>query len=111
METFGARCIASPSIETSFGRQVLAATPDSNGSLGIAISEAVEVAGRRRRHQLRARFGAESRAAAPDRHRPGSARPDGARQRLPDIVVGSTGAESIEHHEKLLETNLSYVAS
>ena len=47
METFGARCIASPSIETNFGRQVLAATPDSNGSLGIAISEAVEVAARR----------------------------------------------------------------
>ncbi len=44
METFGARCIASPSMETNFGRQVLATTPDSNGSLGIAISEAVEVA-------------------------------------------------------------------
>jgi tryptophan synthase beta chain len=44
METFGARCIPSPSPETNFGRQVLAATPDSNGSLGIAISEAVEVA-------------------------------------------------------------------
>ena len=44
METFGARCTASPSMETNFGRQVLAATPDSNGSLGIAISEAVEVA-------------------------------------------------------------------
>jgi tryptophan synthase beta chain len=44
METFGARCIPSPSEETNFGRQVLANTPDSNGSLGIAISEAVEVA-------------------------------------------------------------------
>jgi tryptophan synthase beta chain len=44
METFGARCIASPSMETNFGRQVLASTPDSNGSLGMAISEAVEVA-------------------------------------------------------------------
>ena len=44
METFGARCIASPSMETSFGRQVLAASPQSPGSLGIAISEAVEVA-------------------------------------------------------------------
>ena len=31
-------------METNFGRQVLAASPDSNGSLGIAISEAVEVA-------------------------------------------------------------------
>ena len=44
METFGARCIASPSMETKFGQHVLATTPDSSGSLGIAISEAVEVA-------------------------------------------------------------------
>ena len=47
METFGARCVPSPSTETNFGRQVLAASPDSNGSLGIAISEAVEVAATR----------------------------------------------------------------
>ena len=44
METYGARCIASPSMETEVGRTILAATPNSNGSLGIAISEAVEVA-------------------------------------------------------------------
>ena len=44
METFGARCIPSPSMETNYGRSVLARTPDSPGSLGIAISEAVEVA-------------------------------------------------------------------
>jgi tryptophan synthase beta chain len=44
METYGARCIPSPSMETDVGRSILAATPDSNGSLGIAISEAVEVA-------------------------------------------------------------------
>ena len=44
METYGARCIASPSNETQVGRQILKAMPDSNGSLGIAISEAVEVA-------------------------------------------------------------------
>ncbi|MGH8694146.1 MAG: TrpB-like pyridoxal phosphate-dependent enzyme, partial [Burkholderiales bacterium] len=44
METYGARCIASPSMETNVGRAILAKTPDSNGSLGIAISEAVEVA-------------------------------------------------------------------
>ncbi len=44
METYGARCVASPSDETDAGRAILAATPDSNGSLGIAISEAVEVA-------------------------------------------------------------------
>ena len=45
METYGARCVASPvDRRRNFGRQVLAAAPDSNGSLGIAISEAVEVA-------------------------------------------------------------------
>jgi tryptophan synthase beta chain len=47
METYGARCVASPSSETAIGRKILAATPDSNGSLGIAISEAVEVAAQR----------------------------------------------------------------
>jgi tryptophan synthase beta chain len=44
METYGATCIASPSTETNSGRAILAADPNSNGSLGIAISEAVEVA-------------------------------------------------------------------
>jgi tryptophan synthase beta chain len=44
METYGARVVASPSEETNAGRSVLARHPDSTGSLGIAISEAVEVA-------------------------------------------------------------------
>ncbi len=44
METFGAQVFASPTDRTAFGRSVLEATPDSPGSLGIAISEAVEVA-------------------------------------------------------------------
>jgi tryptophan synthase beta chain len=44
METFGARCIASPSEETDAGRGILARDPHCCGSLGIAISEAVEVA-------------------------------------------------------------------
>ena len=44
METYGARCIASPSNETDSGRAILQEHPDSPGSLGIAISEAVEVA-------------------------------------------------------------------
>ncbi len=42
METWGATCIPSPSKETNSGRAVLAQDPDSPGSLGIAISEAVE---------------------------------------------------------------------
>jgi tryptophan synthase beta chain len=44
MQTFGAQVFASPSERTEFGRTLLAKDPDNNGSLGIAISEAVEVA-------------------------------------------------------------------
>jgi tryptophan synthase beta chain len=47
MEAFGARCVASPSDETQSGRAILAKRPDSTGSLGIAISEAVEMAAQR----------------------------------------------------------------
>ncbi len=44
MEQFGAKVYASPSDRTQYGRALLAANPDNQGSLGIAISEAVEVA-------------------------------------------------------------------
>ncbi len=47
METFGARCVASPSTETEAGRRMLAQDPNCTGSLGLAISEAVEVASQR----------------------------------------------------------------
>ncbi|MBN2480916.1 MAG: TrpB-like pyridoxal phosphate-dependent enzyme [Bacteroidales bacterium] len=44
MNTWGATCIASPSDETQAGRNILAQDPDTPGSLGIAISEAIEAA-------------------------------------------------------------------
>ncbi|MFH1090838.1 MAG: TrpB-like pyridoxal phosphate-dependent enzyme, partial [Pseudomonadota bacterium] len=44
MATWGADCVASPSEETEAGRKILAENPDSPGSLGIAISEAVQAA-------------------------------------------------------------------
>ncbi len=47
METYGARCVASPSNETQAGRAILAQREDHPGSLGIAISEAVEMAAQR----------------------------------------------------------------
>jgi tryptophan synthase beta chain len=47
METYGAEVVASPSPTTAYGRSVLEATPASPGSLGIAISEAVEDAATR----------------------------------------------------------------
>jgi tryptophan synthase beta chain len=42
METYGAEVVPSPSPDTQYGRRVLEATPDNTGSLGIAISEAIE---------------------------------------------------------------------
>jgi tryptophan synthase beta chain len=44
METFGAQVFASPTEHTNYGRSLLAENPENSGSLGIAISEAVEVA-------------------------------------------------------------------
>jgi tryptophan synthase beta chain len=42
MNTWGAECVPSPSPDTNYGRKLLAENPDTPGSLGIAISEAVE---------------------------------------------------------------------
>ena len=44
MRIWGGTCISSPSSETAFGRQILKEMPDTPGSLGIAISEAIEEA-------------------------------------------------------------------
>ena len=55
MENFGAHVFASPTERTHFGKQVLEEDPDSQGSLGIAISEAVETAatsGGRKKYSL-----------------------------------------------------------
>ena len=42
METWGAKCVPSPSEDTEVGRRILAEDPECTGSLGIAISEACE---------------------------------------------------------------------
>jgi tryptophan synthase beta chain len=47
METWGAQVVASPSADTQSGKKVLEQDPNSSGSLGIAISEAVEDAATR----------------------------------------------------------------
>ena len=44
MRTFGAKVTPSPSMTTEVGKKILAEFPDTTGSLGCAISEAVEVA-------------------------------------------------------------------
>ena len=42
METWGAKCVPSPSPDTNAGRKFLAQNPEHPGSLGISISEAIE---------------------------------------------------------------------
>ena len=44
MQAWGAKCVPSPSEETNAGRKILSEKPDTPGSLGIAISEAIEAA-------------------------------------------------------------------
>lgn len=44
MQTYGAQVVASPSMSTKAGRKIITETPNCQGSLGIAISEAVELA-------------------------------------------------------------------
>lgn len=94
MESFGATCTASPSNLTAAGRAILAETPDSTGSLGIAISEAVELAVQREDtkyalgsvlnhvllHQTIAGIEARSQLEMVDDY--------------PDIVIGCTGGGS-----------------
>ncbi|MFA5312678.1 MAG: TrpB-like pyridoxal phosphate-dependent enzyme, partial [Methanomassiliicoccales archaeon] len=43
METYGAKVFASPSLETEFGKAMREKDPNTSGSLGMAISEAIEV--------------------------------------------------------------------
>ena len=57
METWGATCIPSPSNQTHAGRDILAKMPDTPGSLGIAISEAIEAAVTDPTHETRYSLG------------------------------------------------------
>ena len=86
MEIFGATLHSSPSDLTEAGRALLAENPDHPGSLGIAISEAVEVAAADPDDPLRPRQRAQPRAAAPDGDRRGGAAPvrEGRRDARPD---------------------------
>lgn len=51
MELYGAKLHASPSVSTAFGRKVLEGNPNHPGSLGIAISEALEVVVKNRNYK------------------------------------------------------------
>jgi len=83
MRTWGAEVVASPTDRTNAGRSILAKDPSSNGSLGIAISEAVEDAATHDDTKVLAGLGAQPRVHAPDRHRPGGPGADEAGGRVP----------------------------
>ena len=94
METYGASCIPSPSKETESGRRALAADPDSPGSMGIAISEALEVAAT----QGDAHFAAGSGLNAPLLHHSVIGLEAMEQMELagywPDVIIGCVGGGS-----------------
>ena len=75
METYGARCVASPSSETDSGRADPGRAPGQHRQPRHRDLRGGRGRRQARRHQVRARLGAQPRAAAPDGHRPGG---DGA---------------------------------
>ena len=92
IEVFGGTVHRSPSRPDRVGQGV---AEDHPGSLGIAISEAVEVAAQDETTQVRPRVGAQPRAAAPDGDRRGGAAPAREGRRVGvDLVVGCAGGGS-----------------
>ena len=83
MHTYGATVIPSPSNETNTGRAILEQMPDTPGSLGIAISEAIEDAATREDTNYCTWFGAEPCHSASVDHRPGGQEADGNRRGIP----------------------------
>ena len=94
METYGAEVVASPSMATQYGRAVLAETPDTPGSLGIAISEAVEDAVTHEGSKYSLGSVLRLRPPAPDGHRPGGDGADGH------------GRRGTRHHRRLRRRRL-----
>jgi len=77
METWGANVFASPSDRTEFGRKLLAQDPDCPGSLGIAISEAIEDNRQDPEYEVLAGQCSQPCLLPPERHRPGVDPADG----------------------------------
>ena len=90
---WGGRCLASPSTETAAGRAVLEKDPNCPGSLGIAISEAVEAAVSDPTGQTRYALGSvlnpvPGKPVSAGTHHPGAE----ARRRRPGLAVSTRGA-------------------
>ena len=97
MEAWGGSCIASPSNTTKAGRDVLAEHPDTPGSLGIAISEAVEAAVTDESGQTRYSLGSVLNHVMLHQTIIGleaKKQLEKAGEKLPDVVIGCAGGGS-----------------
>jgi tryptophan synthase beta chain len=97
MEAWGGSCTASPSNETQAGRAVLAEHPDTPGSLGIAISEAVEAAVTDESGQTRYSLGSVLNHVMLHQTIIGleaKKQLEKAGEKLPDVVIGCAGGGS-----------------
>jgi tryptophan synthase beta chain len=97
MRVWGGNCVASPSKDTTFGRKVLKETPDTPGSLGIAISEAIEDAVSDKSGETRYSLGSVLNHVMLHQTIIGleaKKQLKTAGEKLPDIVVGCVGGGS-----------------
>jgi len=97
MQVWGANCIASPSNETNAGRKVLEEMPDTPGSLGIAISEAIEEAVSDKSGETRYSLGSVLNHVLLHQTIIGleaKKQLEMAGEKLPDIIIGCAGGGS-----------------
>lgn len=97
MQVWGAKCVASPSQETNSGREISKRMPDTPGSLGIAISEAVEEAVSDKSGQTRYALGSVLNHVLLHQTIIGLEAKKQlkiAGEKLPDIVIGCVGGGS-----------------
>jgi tryptophan synthase beta chain len=97
MQVWGANCVASPSTETNAGRNILAEFPDTPGSLGIAISEAIEAAVTDTTGQTRYSLGSVLNHVLLHQSIIGleaKAQLKSINEKLPDVVIGCAGGGS-----------------
>jgi len=97
MQVWGANCVASPSSETNSGRKILEEIPDTPGSLGIAISEAIEQAVTDPSGQTRYALGSVLNHVLLHQTIIGleaKKQLEMAEEKLPDIVIGCAGGGS-----------------
>jgi tryptophan synthase beta chain len=97
MQVWGANCVASPSTETNAGRKILEEMPDTPGSLGIAISEAIEAAVTDQSGKTRYSLGSVLNHVLLHQTIIGleaKKQLEAAGEKLPDVIVGCAGGGS-----------------